>query len=343
MIAAADLARVPCRPAPLAEPRIRIGLGPGDEPLVAPGDAVAPGTPLVRRPRHPQVVGQALRGRAAPRAGTHFADGAPLVGDGRRALRFDGAGEVLYVTPAGTVRAVVARHHGVIVSPANGAVESLDACALVVRGAGPAIPAALAVGAPSHGPLVIAVERPEAELHATQIDVRHAGAVLVAGSRIDIEGLTRARAMGVRGVITGGVIGGDMLALRASLDRQEASLQASPPFALLVLDGYGKRPVPAAAWEALTACGGEAVGLSITPPLVLFGPAAAVPRAEPGRVRVAAGPLLGRTGRIVGSSGLRRRAAGVYQECARVALDPIALPGGAELVDVPLADLERDG
>ena len=324
-------------------PLLRVALMPGDEPLVAAGDRVSPGTPLLRRPRHPQVAEQPLHGRAAPGPGTRVTDGAPLAGAGRRAPRFDGAGEVLYVTPGGRVRAVVSRHHALVSSPASGIVEMLDACALVLRSEGPALSACLAVGEPSHGPLVVAVDGPEAELHANRIDVRHSGAILVAGSRVDVEGLTRARAMGVRGVIVGGVIGSDVLALRASIERQDASIQPGPSFALVVLDGYGKRPIPRSAWEALVASGGQEVGLSITPPLVLFGPGAGLPPVGPGRVRVTAGPLLGRNGRFVRLVGSRRRPGGVFQECARVALDPVALPGSEELVDVPIADLERDG
>lgn len=339
----AGLARIPCRSVPLGAPLVRVALLPGDEPLVTPGDRVSPGSPLLRRPRHPQVAEQPLRGRVSPSPGTRFADGAPLVGDGRRALRFDGAGEVLYVTPGGRVRAVVSRHHAIVTSPATGTVDALDACSLVVRSEGPALSAVLAIGEPSHGPLVLAVDGPEAELHANRIDARHSGAILVAGSRVDVEGLTRARAMGVRGAIVGGVIGSDVLALRASIDRQEASIHASPSFALVVLDGYGKRPIPRSTWEALVASGGQDVGLSITPPLVLFEPGADLPAGDPDRVRVTAGPLLGRNGRFVGLIGSRRRAGGVFQDCARVALDPIALPGSEELVDVPIADLERDG
>ena len=337
------LERIPGRRTSLEAPLLRVAVLPGDEPLVARGDRVSPGTPLLRRPRHPQVAEQPLRGRGTPGPGTRFTDGAPLAGDGRRALRFDGAGEVLYVTPGGRVRAVVSRHHALVASPATGVVEGLDACALVVRSDGPAILASLAIGEPSHGPLVVAVDGPEAELHANRIDARHAGAILVAGSRVDVEGLTRARAMGVRGVIVGGVIGSDVLALRASIERQDASIHASPSFALVVLDGYGKRPIPRSTWEALVASAGQAVGLSITPPLVLFEPGAGLPSAGPDRVRVTAGPLLGRNGRFVRLVGRRRRAGGVFQECARVALDPIALPGSEDLVDVPITDLERDG
>jgi hypothetical protein len=324
-------------------PLVRVAILPGDEPLVAAGDHVSPGTPIVRRPRHAQVAEQPLHGRTAPAPGTRFDEGSPLAGEGGRSPRFEGAGEVLYATPNGRLLAVVSRHHAVLASPASGRVEALDRCALAIRTEGPAVRAVLAVGDPSHGPLALGVESPDGELHANRIDVRHAGAVLVAGSRVGVEGLTRARAMGARGVIVGGVVGGDLLAFRASIERQEAAIHASPSFALLVLDGLGKRPIPWSAWEMLRAAEGRDVGLSITPPLVLFEPGSGIPVAEPDRVRLTAGPALGRTGRLVRLLGVRRQPGGLYMECARVALDPVSLPGSLELVDVALADLERDG
>ncbi len=337
------LDRIPPRSSMLAEPRVRIAVLPGDESLVAEGDRVAPGEGILRRPRHPQVGEQSLRGRRVPAPGTRLAEDGSLAGDDRRASRFDGGGEVLYASPSGRLRAVVSRHHGTVESPIGGTVEAIDACSLTIHGEGSAFPAALAVGEPSSGPLVVAVAGPDDELHARGIDVRHAGAVLVAGSRVDIESLTRARAMGVRGVIAGGVIGADVVALLASIDRQEASVHASPPFALVVLDGYGKRPIPRDAWEALARAAGTVVGLAITPPLVAFPPDMLLGGGEPDRVRVVAGSLLGRTGRVVALAGLRRQAGGVYQDCARVAIDPVAPAEAVNLVDVPMADLERDG
>ena len=335
--------RIPLRSARLSGPGVRVALRPGDVPLVEAGDRVAPGDPLLRRARHPQIGEQALHGMPAPQPGTRFAEGTTLAGRGRHPVRFEGAGEVLYATPGGRLRVVISRHHAIVESPVAGTVVSIDACALDIRVDGVAIQGAMAVGEPSCGPLIIVVGSPDAELHAQGIDVRHAGAVLVAGSRVDVESLTRARAMGVRGVIAGGVIGGDVVALRASIERQEASVHASPPFALVVLDGYGKRPIPRDAWEALNLCAGDTVGLTVTPPLVVLPPGSVRPESEPDRVRVAAGPLLGRTGRAVELTGARRQAAGVYQDCVRVALDPIVSPGPPDLVDVPIADLERDG
>ncbi len=327
----------------LSQPVVRIALHPGDRPLVAAGDRVEPGQPVLERLRHAQVAEHGLRGHAMPAPGTTFAGGTAVAGSGRRTLRFDGAGEVVCALPGGHVRAVVSRHLATVESPVDGTVVGLDAAALSLRADGMGVTALIAVGEPACGPLVVAIEGPSAELRGQRIDVRHAGAILVAGSRIDVESLTRARAMGVRGVIVGGVIGTDVHALRASIGRQEASIHASPPFALVVLDGYGKRPIPPDAWEALTQAAGQTVGLATTPPLVLLPSDAAPYAADRSRVRVVSGPYLGRTGRVLEMIGLRRLAGGVYRELARVALDPVVPPGAHDIVELPIAELERHG
>ncbi len=343
MILPDPLDRIPPRLALTHQPIVRVALRPGDRPLVANGDRVEPGQPIIERLRHAQVGEHGLHGHAMPAPGTTFAEGASVAGSGRRALRFDGAGEVVCTLPGGRVRAVVSRHLATVESPVAGTVTALDATALSLRADGTGIVAAIAVGEPACGPLVVAVEGPSAELRAQRIDVRHAGSILVAGSRVDVESLTRARAMGVRGVIVGGVIGTDVHALRASTERQEASVHASPPFALVVLDGYGKRPIPPDAWESLTEAAGQTVGIATTPAMVLLPPDAVASRTDGSRVRVVSGPFLGRTGRVLEMIGLRRLSGGVYQESARVALDPLAPPGANDVVELPIADLERHG
>src|SRR3990170_3405852 len=124
-------------------------------------------------------------------------------------------------------------------SPAAGVVESVGPAAIVIRADGIGLPGTLTAGEATVGRLVVAVRRPDDELPVAAVDVGAAGAILVAGARIDVEALPRARAMGVRGVIVGGVVGRDLRSFAASEARQRAALHTSPPFALLVLDGFG--------------------------------------------------------------------------------------------------------
>ena len=108
---------------------------------------------------------------------------------------------------------------------------------------------------------MLGVTSPDAELRASAIDIAAAGSVLVAGARLDIEALTRARAIGVAGIICGGLVGRELRQLEESDQRQRAALHSTTPFAVIALDGYGRRIVPALAWELLVAAAGRPTGL----------------------------------------------------------------------------------
>ena len=335
-------ARVVARQFAELEPRAWFRLGAGDAPLVEVGDRVDPDSPILNRLRHPAVAEAGVRDAAAPEPGARFEAGEALAGRGRGALHFDGPGRVLYRTPGNRLRAVVARHREVILSPVAGVVEAVGRGGVEIRCEGIGLRAAFAVGDPSHGSLVIVVDGPDAEMPPNRVDVRGAGAVLVAGARVDVETITRARAIGVRGMIVGGMIGKDLRDMAASLARQEAALHASPPFTLVVLDGYGKRAIPEAHWECLVAAAGSDVGLCADPPMVILDAGQTISSRRPGRVRVTGGEWLGRSGSMVEHLGLRRRPGGLFMDCAYVAL--AGAPGGAQaqVVEVALADLEQD-
>lgn len=336
-------ARLAGAAAPVREPWIRVRLGAADRPLVEVGQRIAAGAPIAERLRDARVDEARLGKSAAPAPGSNVEAGVALVGEGRGALRFEGAGRVLYSTPGGLLRVAVGRHAEPLLTPASGVVESVGAAAIIVRADGIGLRGTLTAGDATVGRLMIAVRRPDEELPVAAVDVGSAGAILVAGARIDVEALTRARAMGIRGVIVGGVVGRDLRSFAASEARQRAALHASPPFALLVLDGYGKRPIPPAAWRALLAAEGRDVGISADPSWVLLDGATPVTPQPAGRVRIVAGDGLGRVGRMVGAVGRRRLPAGVMALVVRVALEAGGPGQPPEERLVPLADLERTG
>lgn len=226
------------------------------------------------------------------------------------------------------------------VAVVSGVVDSVDGRGISVRAEGDGLPGVFCWGRSVRGPLIVAVATPEDGLRASAIDVAAAGSIVVAGARVDIETITRARALGVRGIISGGLLGKDLRQLEASQARQRLSIQPLAPFAVLVLDGYGPRPIAGPAWDALRAVAGREVSIVTDPPHLLLG-RGAVRRTSPGPVRVTAGRDLGREGRLVELRGQVRASGGVYLPAGLVSLESRNASEPVERRIIALADLER--
>jgi hypothetical protein len=84
------------------------------------------------------------------------------------------------------------------------------------------------------------VEDPADELRAGAIDVGSTGRIVVGGSRASAEALTRARAMGVAGIVLGGVLDKDLRDFEATQARRREIGGVTGEFAIVVLEGYGK-------------------------------------------------------------------------------------------------------
>ena len=224
---------------------------------------------------------------------------------------------------------------GVASTVAGTVVEVRPGAEIRIRVDGLAIRGAFAAGAPSRGRLELATD-PFGDLRPGGIDVGRAGSILVVGSRIDAEALTRARAMGVHGIVVASLAGKDMRDFQASERRQRAALHPAPPFGVLVLDGALRRPIASPVTELLDRLAGRDVALLVDPPALVFDAAGLeLPVIPADWVRVRSGPNAGTEGRVLGLSGMRRFAAGVQLEAARVSLDDEAS------IDIPLGDLER--
>ena len=296
---------------------VRFRLAPGDRPLVAAGESVVPGAPILERLRDARLkeIGASKAGAGGP--GQRTQDGELLFAWRNRWRVATGEMTEAIDTPvAGIVR------------------EVRPGSAITVRADGRAIPGIVALGGPTRGRLHI-LAGTEGELRPASLDVGAAGTILVVGSRIDAETLTRARAMGVRGVIVGALASKERRDFLASERRQRAALHRLVPYAVLVLDGALRRPIASPVMAVLHALAGREVALTTDPPAILFDApdiADLVPR---DLVRIRGGALAGREGRWAGLLGPRRFAGGVHLEAAAVHFDD------GPTVAVPLGDLER--
>jgi hypothetical protein len=165
----------------------------------------------------------------------------------------------------------------------------------------------------------------------------------VVGARIDIEALSRARALGVGAIIVGGIAGRDMRQLEESEARRQAALHAAAPFAMLVIGGHGRTAISGHVWDLLVAAEGRPAGVLPSARMLVIGgdpePLLAACARPPGTVRIVSGEWREREGRLVGLTGPRRWGDGGYQPGAFVEL---AGDGGrTERVSLPLAILER--
>ncbi|HEX5824880.1 MAG TPA: hypothetical protein VFY18_10525 [Candidatus Limnocylindrales bacterium] len=319
-------------------------LEPGDRALVAAGDAIVAGGVIAERLRDPRIVELAAgaTGETA-RAGERWDGAAPT---GTRLRRGSGtvAGELLY-EHGGHWAIAAGDHPEPIESPLAGVVRDVrPGIGIRVRAQGRVLHGVEALGDPTSGRLSLGSDRgdrgdhrhPAGGLRSTALDVGLAGTILVIGSRVDAEALTRARAMGVRGVIVSGLAGKERRDFQGSEARQRAALHRLPPFAVLVLDGALRRPIAGPVAAVLEGLVGLPVAIVIDPPALVFDePGLEVPTPPAGHIRVRSGEHAGREGHWAGLAGLRRFAGGTFLEAGWIAF------GGEPPLPIPLADLER--
>jgi hypothetical protein len=228
----------------------------------------------------------------------------------------------------------------------DGIVVTVGADGLLIRASGLGLTGPVGWGQPVLGRVVMGVAGPDEELRASAIDISAAGAVLVAGARLDIEAVTRARAIGVAGILSGGAVGRELRQLEESDERQRASLHATTPFALLALDGFGRRPMPVVAWDLLVAAAAEGSQVAVIPEaglaVVPAPPEERITHWTPDAVRITAGDGIGQTGQLVGLGGPVRRPGGSYQPAGYV-VTPATAESAAQRRLVSLPDLERLG
>jgi hypothetical protein len=354
-------------------PLVRIPLGPGDRALVRVGELIEAGTPIAERTPDANVMDvgklpgpdEVDRAEAAPPAplatngGSGEApgrEGGPRhdrrtppvpgkwwVGGSERRGRPQAkkplnrvAGTLLFQN-RGRWRAAVGERHEVVESPVAGLVrEARNTVGVAVEAMGSAIPAAIAAGEASRGYLDVP-RLTDGELWASALDVGRSGAIVVAGSRVSAQAISRARAMSIRGLIAGSVGHGELRDLAASQSRQRASLAPSVPFGLIALDGYQRRPLATPVLALLAALAGREVGIVTDPPMLVFDvEEVPLPELPVDWIRVRSGPHAGREGRWLESAGARRFRGGIHLEAAVV-----RFVDETETTVLPIADLER--
>jgi hypothetical protein len=321
-----EIGLVPARPLVAAPVDAVFRLAPGDRPLVAAGESVVVGAPIAERLRDPSLEEVLVPDSLEPTPGSRWSGPA----DGRSGFE---AGELVFAW-RGRWRVAGGALSDPLETPLAGIVREVrPGTSITIRAAGRGLRGVVALGGPTRGRLQ---GSPDNELRAGGLDVHSAGAILVVGSRVDAETLTRARAMGVRGVVVTGLSSKERRDYLASEARQRSALHRLPPFAVLVLDGAIRRPVPGAVLGLLGSLTGHEVAIVTDPPMLVFDlPALVVPSPPADLVRIRGGALGGREARFVEAIGPRRFPGGVHLEACLV-----RFADGATAA-VPIGELER--
>ena len=324
---------------------IRFALHPGDRALVGSGDTVVPGTRVVERVRDARLVDvPASAVDADARPGDRWARAVPEATGQIRRVAGPSDGELLFEA-GGRWRLSTGEHVEHIETPVAGVIRDVRAgIGITLQAEGRMLRGVEVLGDPTRGVLAGAgIEQgredgPGLVLRQGSLDVGLAGSILVVGSRIEAETLTRARAMGLRGVIVAGLAGKERRDFMASEIRQRAALHRLPTFAVLVLDGAFRRPIASPVAAVLRALAGREVAIVTDPPGLVFNePTIEFDPPAADLVRVRGGEHAGREGRWEGLAGLRRFVGGTFLEAGWVHV------GGPAPVAIALADLERFG
>ncbi len=337
---------------PAAQPQqgrlLQLPLGLSDRPLVSPGQPVALGQPIIEHFRDQELLEVPTSAALIRLHPGDILDNVPGPQTGRLGRKSAATAHRTRVCEHGrdgTTYLVAGSNPVTLNAPAAGVIEAVTPGRLYLRADGLAVDARVGWGRPSWGRIVIAVERPDAEIQTSRIDVTAAGAILVVGTRIDVEAVSRARAIGAAAIISGGVASRDLRQLTSSEARQQAALHAAAPFGLLALGGYGRVPIPAHLWDLLVAADGRDAGILPASRTLIIdgdpGPLVEAASRPPGTVRVISGEHRDHEGVLVGLSGPRRWSGGSYAPGGFVEL--AGEDGRGERHCVPLATLERLG
>jgi hypothetical protein len=242
--------------------------------LVEPGHHVEPAETLAtRRAVDGGVTVQvAARLRRAPaevadllavRPGSVLAAGDRLAADdrGREVLATEACVFLGYDVDDGTALVAPLGASQPILGHVRGEVESVTREAIEIRVAGALVTGIGGSGNAVHGDLLMGVRDPADELRAGAIDVGATGRILVGGSRASAETLTRARAMGVAGIVLGGALDKELRDFEATQARRRQMGGVSGDFAVIVVEGYGKVGMDTALFEWFRSHAGKMASL----------------------------------------------------------------------------------
>jgi hypothetical protein len=331
----------------------RIPLPRGSVPQVRTGSQVRPDQVLAsrREARQPLRLGvaSALRRRPSEAAalmlvhpGDRLQPDQPIARgpDGREVRSPDHAILLAYSSADGTALLVTLGAEIPVIGHVSGSVLQVTSRFISVAVPGARLEGIGGIGDAVHGELAVAVHSHDEELRAGAIDVSAAGKILIGGSRASAETLTRARAMGVAGIVLGGILDKELRDFEAIQRRRREIGGMSGSFAVVLLEGYGKVALDGQLFAWFRHHAGHMASLFGSDRIVYVHDAAPPPLREPrasvgDRVIIHRRPFHGRSGVLVGIlDELHATPSGIGAPTALVRLED------GRLAPIPLANLE---
>ncbi|MDP9270810.1 MAG: hypothetical protein M3P14_07565 [Chloroflexota bacterium] len=331
----------------------RIPLPRGSVPHVRTGTVVRPDQVLASRRTIAEPIRLALAGplaRPIAEAGelllvrpvAHLEPDEPIARapDGREVRSPGHAIFLTYSRADGTALLVTLGPEAQVIGHVAGTVLQVTRSFISVAVPGARLEGVGGVGDAVHGELVVAVHSHDEELRAGAIDVSAAGKIIIGGSRASAETLTRARAMGVAGIVLGGILDKELRDFAAIQRRRREIGGLTGSFAVVLLEGYGKVAVDAQLFAWLRAHAGRTASLFGEERLLYVHDAGSPPTrtqlATVGdRVVIHRRPFQGRSGVLVGVlDELHQTPAGIAAVTGVVRLED------GRLAPIPMANLE---
>lgn len=302
-------------------------------PLGAPV-AIAGAALLRRRPSE-------VPARVVVAAGERVAAGDVLAAAGHRLVRSPVAGIFLTASRAdGTLVVAPLGEEAPVIGHVAGRVQAVERRSISIEVPGAMLRGIAGSGEAVHGELTVAVHEPDEELRAAAIDVAKAGRIVVGGSRASAETLIRARAMGIAGIVLGGVLDKELHDFEAIQRRRREMGGMRGAFSLIVVEGFGKVGFDPPLFDWLRRQSGRMASLFGAERTLYVHEAAPPPERRPlpvvgGRVVAHRRPFAGRSGALVAVlDDLHAAPSGIPARMALVRFDD------GRLAPVPLANLE---
>ncbi len=135
------------------------------------------------------------------------------------------------------------------------AVEPGESATVEVRGT--FIQGIFGIGGETHGPLTMAVDRPDQVLDADRLRPEHAGKVVVGGSLVTAAAVKRAIALGVRGIVAGGLNDADLRDFLGYELGVAITGEETLGITLIVTEGFGSIQMARATFDLLASRAGR--------------------------------------------------------------------------------------